>query len=350
MELSYLNARIRAWKGRLLDRETYERLINARDIHALINHLKEGVYARDIEISAARYTGERDVLEGALKGNLGRTFKDLWDYAHDNARGLLRVIFSVWEVYNLKTILRARHGGIPPDESISVLMPAGDMDEPALKELNQQKDIAGVANLLSTWGSPYAAPIKAAIPKYIRERHLILVELSLDRFLHSRCLSAAMAASGANRKIIEEFVRERIDGINISMLLKQSRDEAMPVSIGEYFLEGGKWIDKAMFLKVAMVRDGGEFLRALADAVRDRRWRDAVSSAEHESAFFLEEQIEDLSRQNLCRLAIIEPLSIALAICFVYTKIREIKNLRLIARAKVFNMPAIDVKRFLILG
>jgi len=348
MELSYLNARIRAWKGRLLDRETYERLINARDIHALINHLKEGVYARDIEISAARYTGERDILEGALKGNLIRTFKDLRDYAHDNARGLLRVIFSVWEVYNLKTILRARHGGIPPDESISVLMPAGDMDEPALKELNQQKDIAGVANLLSTWGSPYAAPIKAAIPKYIRERHLILIELSLDRFLQGRCLSAAMAASGANRKIIEEFVRERIDGINISMLLKQLRDEAMPVGIGEYFLEGGEWIDKGRFLKIAMIRDGGEFLRALADAVGDRRWRDAVSSAEHENVFFLEEQIEDLSRRNLCRLAIIEPLSIALAICFVYTKIREIKNLRLIVRAKVFNMPAIDVKRFIL--
>ena len=348
MELSYLNARIKAWKGRLLDRETYERLINARDIHALINHLKEGVYARDIEISAARYTGERDILEGALKGNLIRTFKDLRDYAHDNARGLLRVIFSVWEVYNLKTILRARHGGIPPDESISVLMPAGDMDEPALKELNQQKDISGVANLLSTWGSPYAAPIKAAIPKYIRERHLILIELSLDRFLQGRCLSAAMAASGANRKIIEEFVRERIDGINISMLLKQLRDEAMPVGIGEYFLEGGEWIDKGRFLKIAMIRDGGEFLRALADAVGDRRWRDAVSSAEHENVFFLEEQIEDLSRRNLCRLAIIEPLSIALAICFVYTKIREIKNLRLIVRAKVFNMPAIDVKRFIL--
>jgi len=348
MELSYLNARIKAWKGRLLDRETYERLINAKDIHALINHLKEGVYARDIEISAARYTGERDILEGALKGNLIRTFKDLRDYAHDNARGLLRVIFSVWEVYNLKTILRARHGGIPPDESISVLMPAGDMDEPALKELNQQKDISGVANLLSTWGSPYAAPIKAAIPKYIRERHLILIELSLDRFLQGRCLSAAMAASGANRKIIEEFVRERIDGINISMLLKQLRDEAMPVGIGEYFLEGGEWIDKGRFLKIAMIRDGGEFLRALADAVGDRRWRDAVSSAEHENVFFLEEQIEDLSRRNLCRLAIIEPLSIALAICFVYTKIREIKNLRLIVRAKVFNMPAIDVKRFIL--
>ena len=348
MELSYLNARIKAWKGRLLDRETYERLINAKDIHALINHLKEGVYARDIEISAARYTGERDILEGALKGNLIRTFKDLRDYAHDNARGLLRVIFSVWEVYNLKTILRARHGGIPPDESISVLMPAGDMDEPALKELNQQKDIAGVANLLSTWGSPYAAPIKAAIPKYIRERHLILIELSLDRFLQGRCLSAAMAASGANRKIIEEFVRERIDGINVSMLLKQSRDESMPVGIGEYFLEGGEWIDKGRFLKIAMIRDGGEFLRALADAVGDRRWRDAVSSAEHENVFFLEEQIEDLSRRNLCRLAIIEPLSIALAICFVYTKIREIKNLRLIVRAKVFNMPAIDVKRFIL--
>lgn len=347
LDLSYLNARIRAWNGEIIDKAQYDELISATDMKGLTTRLKETIYARDIEISAARHKNEADILEGGLRGNLAGIFKRVWIYAPVSAWTILRAVFSIWEVYNVKAIVRARDKGISPDESISILIPAGEMDEAALKELNQQKDIKDILNLLSTWGSPYARPLRGVIQQYMRERHLMVLELALDRFVPEHCLSSA-GGHDINKKIVRRFIQERIDSINLSTLLKLSGEGLYPASMNSYFLEGGDRIDRDDFLKLAKGKDRKELLQGLIDSIKDRHWRKIISAIDPDETFFLEEQLEELTRQNMCKLAVIEPLSIALAICFIYKKIREIKNLRLIIRAKVFDMPAIEVKRFII--
>ncbi len=347
MDLSYLNARIRAWKGELLTRGTYDELIAAEDVQSLINRLKETNYARDIEIAAARYEDAREIVEGGLKGSLAKTFNELWKYAQPQARVLLRAIFSLWEVYNLKAIMRARINGISPDDSISVLIPAGEMDESALKELNQQKDMQEIIKLLHTWGSPYARPIKDVVEQYLRERQLIIIELALDRFVHAYCFSIA-AENSINGEIIKRFIGDRIDSINISMLLKLSGENIPSANAVDYFLEGGERIDKDNFLLLARSKNKSELLQGLAGSLKDKHWKGLIGNTEPENVFFVEEQLEELLSRQACRLAVIEPLSIALALCFIYKKIREIKNLRLILRAKIFEIPAIEVKRFII--
>lgn len=346
MDLGYLNSRIRAWMGGLLTEEIYNGLMNAEDMDALISRLRETDYARDIEIAMSRFKDGRAVVEGGLKGNLMRAFKGLWDDAPLPARPLLKAIFSIWEVYNLKAILRARERGIHPAESISILMPVGEMDESALKELNQQPDAADILNLLSTWGSPYAGPIKGVIEQYKHERHLLILELALDRFVHNCCLSIP-TKNGINREIIAGLVKKRIDSINIATLLKLSGEVVAPSDTSAFFIEGGERVDRDRFLKLSGSKDRAELLKRLRDSVKDGRWKRMIGSAEPEDAFLLEERFEELSKEDMCRLSITEPLSISLAICFIYRKIREVKNLRLIARGKVFNIPVFELKRFL---
>ncbi|MBI5047973.1 MAG: V-type ATPase subunit [Deltaproteobacteria bacterium] len=347
MDLSYLNARIRAWKGELLTKEAYDGLIASDGIQSFISHLKATTYARDIEIASARYKNEREVIEAGLKGNLAKAFKGLWGCSSDEMRVLLRAIFSIWEVYNLKAILRARVNGVSPDESASVLIPAGEMNESALKELNQQRDVFEVIKLLSTWGSPYARPMQHVMGQYMRERHLIILELALDRFAANHAIYDT-AGSDINKKIIEQFIAQRVDSINISTLLKLAGEDIAIADAGGYFLAGGDIIDKDDFLRLTKSRNKTELMKELYDFLKDSYWKKLVGSAEPENAFFLEERLEELLRQKVCRLTVVEPLSIALAICFVYKKIREVKNLRLIARAKIFDIPAIEVRRFII--
>lgn len=347
MDLGYLNSRIRAWMGELLTEEIYTALVNAEDMDALINRLRETDYARDIEIAMSRFKEGREVVEGGLKGNLMRGLRRLWEDAPLPARPLLKAIFSIWEVYNLKTILRAREKGIHPAESISILLPAGEMDESALAELNQQPDITDILNLLSTWGSPYAGPLKGVIKQYKSERHLLTLELALDRFVHNFCLSIS-AENGINGGIIRGLVRKRIDSINISTLVKFSGEGMAPSDMNPFFSEGGERIDRDTFLKLSVCKDRAELLKGLRDSIKDGRWKRVIGSAEPGDAFLLEERFEDLIKEDMCRLSIIEPLSISLAICFIYRKIREVKNLRLIARGKVFHIPAFELKRFML--
>lgn len=346
MDLSYLNARIRAWKGDLLTQAALDKALGAQGIDGLLYCLKETAYARDAETAAARHKLEADIVEGAIRENLARTFRQMWDYSPSEARTLLGALFSIWEAYNLKAMARARANGIPPDSSISILIPAGEMDESALKELNQQKDAREMAKLLYTWGSPYAKPLKDALDEYLRERRLVALELALDRFVHQRALLAA--GDELNRKIIGLFIRQRIDSINISTLLKLAGEGLPPAVSAAYFLEDGERIDKDEFLRLSQSKNKKELLQGLSDSVRGSRFKKAIESADIEEAFFLEEQLEELIKKEMCRLSVVEPLSIALAVCFIYKKIREIKNLRVIARAKIFDMPVIEAKRFII--
>ncbi|MBI5328975.1 MAG: V-type ATPase subunit [Deltaproteobacteria bacterium] len=347
VDLSYLNARIRAWKGELLTKEAYDGLIAADGIKSLISRLKETVYVRDIEIASAMYKNERELVVAGLNRNLAKTFKELWSYSSEQTRVLLRAIFSIWEVYNLKTLLRARANGISPDESASILIPAGEMNESALKELNQQKDVFEVVKLLSTWGSQYARPMQRVMKQYMRERHIAVFEFALDRFAASHAFYDT-AENDINKKIIEQFIKQRIDCINISTLLKLGDEGVAITDVGDYFLAGGDMIHKGGFLRLSESRNKSELLKGLADLLKDSRWKKLIGSAEPESAFFLEERFEELLRHKVCRLTVVEPLSIALAICFIYKKIREIKNLRVIVRAKIFDVPAIEVKRFIL--
>lgn len=346
MDLGYLNSRIRAWMGDLLTEEVYNGLVNAEDMDALISRLRETDYARDIEIAISRFKDGREVVESGLKGNLVRTFKRLWNNAPLPARPLLKAVFSIWEVYNLKAILRARERGIHPAESISILIPAGEMDESALKELNQQPDAAEILNLLSTWGSPYAGTIKGVLQQYKSERHLMILELALDRFVHDSCLSIA-SANGINGEVIAGLVRKRIDSINIATLLKFSGEGVAPSDMSPYFIEGGEKVGRDIFLTLLGSKDRAKLLAGLRDSIKEGRWKRAIGSVEPEDAFLLEERFEDLIKEDMCRLSIIEPLSISLTICYIYRKIREIKNLRLIARGKVFHIPAFELKRFM---
>lgn len=357
MDLSYLNTRIRGWKSKFLSKNQYDELINTGDIKGLINHLRETTYGRDIEIAAARYKTDRDIAEGSLKENLTNILKKLWDCAPDEARNLIRVIYSIWDVYNLKTILRAKNKGISSDDSISILMPAGDLDEGALKELNQQKGIDEVVALLSIWGSPYTKPIKDVMPQYMQEKHIAILELALDRFVYDYGRSIISdrypfnMQIGLNRNIVKQVLIDRIDSINISTLLKLFREKVSAIDIEGYFLEGGKRFDKEDFLRIAKDIDKidiKELLKRIAALVKDSHWKKAIDSMEIEDVFFIEDEFEELSRQYIYRFAIIEPLSIALSVYFIYTKIREIKNLRLIAAAKAFNIPNIEIKRFMI--
>lgn len=333
--------------GRLLTEEIYNGLMNAEDMDALINRLRETGYARDIEIALSRFKDGRDVVESGIKGNLMRALRRLWEDAPLPARPLLKAIFSIWEVYNLKAILRARERGIHPAESISILIPAGEMDESALRELNQQADATDILNLLSTWGSPYAGPLKGVMGQYKSERHLLILELALDRFVHNSCLSIP-EENGINGKIIAGLVRKRMDSINISTLFKFSGEGVAPSDMSPFFIEGGERIDRDTFLMLSESKDRTELLKGLRDSMKEGRWKRMIGSVEPEDTFLLEERFEELIKEDMCRLSIIEPLSISLAICFIYRKIREVKNIRLIARGKVFNIPAFELKRFML--
>lgn len=344
MDFGHLNARIRAWRSGLLNKEAYDGLIATDTLEGMVERLKSTPYAPDIEVASSRLGGgrESEVLEEGFKRNLQGILKGLWRYAPSEGRPLLKAILSWWEVYNIKTVLRGRDKGVPLEEVFALLLPCGYLDEMALKELAMARDVRGVAHLLDTWGSPYAKPLREGLQRYMKDKDLMPLEVAIDRFLYEHHIKA-LEGNGVDVRIVKALMQDRIDLTNISMLLKLAGERGIPPT--SYFIQGGIRLTEDDFQGLARGEGKDGLLRGLAVRLKEEAWRKVVNSIDQEEAFLLEERLEGLIQERFWRRAIVEPLSIALCISYIYEKTREIKNLRLILKGKVYKIPGYEVKR-----
>jgi V/A-type H+-transporting ATPase subunit C len=347
VDLSYLNARLRGWRSGLFKKEDYDAFIESESIEDYMDLLRHTGYGPDIGVAGARYERAYDILSSALRSNLSKSFQSLWEKTPTGARTYLKALFSTWEVYNIKALLRGIDRGVSREELFEALVPVGELDLPALKELIRSKDINDLLRLFRTWGSPYAAPLIEGLLAYQRHHSLIEMELRLDIF-STRFFASTISSRSMNGKVIRAMLADRVDAQNIMTLMKAAGEGYSEGVIEGYFMEGGRRLRRREFLRLSGLTSREELLTALPEVIKDVSWRKVLYLAGTEDMDLIEELFEDLHRKALSRSSIEGPLSIALGAAFIHAKIREVKNLRIIARGKLFSIPEDELKRVLI--
>ena len=135
MEYAYVNARIKAMKGRLLDQSLLEQLINKPDIDSLITELEKTTYREELEKAGVLYSGINRI-EVAIRKDLIKTFRTILNLIKgDDTEAYLAIVLHRWDVQNIKTILRGKKIQENPSEILECMIPAGELDEAALTEL-----------------------------------------------------------------------------------------------------------------------------------------------------------------------------------------------------------------------
>jgi V/A-type H+-transporting ATPase subunit C len=370
MDFGYINARVRAWKGDLFSETKYNEFLAIDSLEGFIGKLKGTSYGFDLEEARARFRGKDGItiVEKGLKGNLIRTFRKIWDESPSDARILIKAILSFWDIYNLKTIIRGIHRGVSPDELYSILIPAGDFDESALRELTQLRDIRLLVQVLDTWGSPYGRPLKECLSGYLKNKEIIGIELALDRFVYSFYLPM-LKGKNFNVSLVKELVKDRIDVSNIFTLFKfvpslhaltfgkgdNDKGDLLVKSqssypVLEYYVPGGKRLTEKDFIELSRCKDMNELFSGLIVKMKEEKWKEMLRMVDPTDLSMLEVEMEDLIGRGFCNKAVTNPLSIAVIVCFYFRKIREIKNLRLIGRGKESLIPVKEIKRYLRMG
>ena len=146
-------------------------------MEAFLSALRKTDYAQFLAIAETSDTSEEEldsseIINFAVSRNLTAVYRSIWKLAPAGEKGALRALFSIWEVYNLKAVLRGIDRGLSREEIFEFLLPAGAMDVSALKELSGVKDVRALAGLLAIWGSPYAAPVREFVTEYARKKKL----------------------------------------------------------------------------------------------------------------------------------------------------------------------------------
>ncbi len=324
-------------RSRLLDAGRMEEFLGLPTLDALIQTLGSTPYGQQLQEALTRTVDGLHAIDDALARNFYLTTTRIQSFADGKPRELIELVLMQWDLANIRVILRAKHAGRRDDEILSNLVPAGRLNEPALKEIAAQPDIPGVVGALGGLDHPLAAPLAEGLGAYRETGDLLDLELRQDRFYAAYGLRVA-PGRGHDEQIVRGLLQYQLDATNVRTAVKLqqvsalSRDEKL-----KFFIPGGRLTPNA-FLEVAdpaSAERGMHAVRVLGFPVK--------ASLKDPASFEREVEVAMLRAQ--IGLYLQDPLGIGIVIAFLAMKNAEVANLRLIARGKALGIPRDRVRK-----
>jgi V/A-type H+-transporting ATPase subunit C len=336
VDYGYVNARIRGMKSRLLGPEILESLILKPDIDAIITELEKTPYREELEKAAVQHAGLA-CIEVALRMDIARTFRKIYSlFEEEKEEKYARILLNRWDVHNIKTILRGKNIHEPSSEILGCLIPAGELDEAILVELVKQPDVRGVIDLLATWRIAYSLPLTRHLKEFGEKRDLAVMEDALDKFYFENALESLHDETYDDRSL-REMVATEIDVTNIRSVLKMVRDRISLDDAQEFLIPGGSLkVERLMALmKAGTIKDA---LKQLTGTPYEFLGQVSEETFRQEKISVFEKDLERFLIRKGTDWFFGDPLSIAIAIGYVWAKFTEVTNIRIISRLKMADV------------
>jgi vacuolar-type H+-ATPase subunit C/Vma6 len=335
----YGNTRLRAWWSRLLDPGRFHDLITATSIDHVLAALGDTPYAEDVEtaITLNRGLGR---LDEAVRRNLGRSLRAMASFYQGRPGEMVGLLTDRWDRHNLRVLLRVSEGPAPPDLLDPLLIPAGRLDEAALRELAALPDVSSRLGLLVSWGLP--SPESARL--LLRASRAASPESALDQAYAARIDEVL----GDDREGAAAVLRSEIDSTNLltALRIRAASEEGEPVpDPGEVdFLPGGL-IDAARWPTVTVLDEPEQVVGEVGQHHTVAGWVEAVRHwGEHHDLALLTDQVRRATtRAAVARFNRGDPLGFDIPVGYSFAKEAEVRNLRLIGRGIVHGLPADQV-------
>ncbi len=347
-DVGYANARLRGMKANLLKGAFLDELIEAPDVVQAIQVLQGTSYGPDIEAQVIHGL-TASMVDEALKDHAVRVFRKVFDFLDPEAREILTVLLGRWDVSNIKTVLRGAQNSVALEQVKESLLPLGFMSETELEALARTNDVHAVIGTMATWGIPYALPLREGYSEYATTGDLADLELALDKYW-AEYAAEQLARRRSNFQIARKILATQVDVLNLVMVFRLLRADAQSVRAQRYFLTGGRYIGPKLFLELANLSDVDEVL----DQLKKTPYAEPLDTAalrylELGSISAFERALELLLMRQARLTGVRDPQGIGVAISYLYAKLNEITNLRIVVRGKAVGMPADRVREDLIL-
>ncbi len=353
----YGNTRLRARRAELLDAGEVELLLG-RDLEGILEVLADSAYRPELEAALATASGAR-ALHAALRRHLVRALAEMRAFYDGDARKLVDLLLSRYDLQNLLTLLRARARGMAPEDALANLVPLGALGGAAADEVARQTELASAVGLLLAWRLPEretARALAVAWPEYERTEDLAALEHALVAD-HALRLDQALLDAGGDAEPLRELVARERDAANLLVVLRlhsaleHGQLDAPPAvpEAGRY-LAGGKI--SARSLEAALRRLArAEVAAELAAAARRDGWRAPLERAGAGGDLVaLQGELEaDRVRWATGLFLVGDPLSVDVPIAYTVANENEVRTVRMIAAAAQTGMPASALRPQLIL-
>lgn len=316
----YLYARVSAKRAKLLDRRDYEDLLKMEP-NQIAKKLEEGEYQHEIDQLGARYDGV-ELVELALNRNLSNSMQELVSMAPEPLAGVIEVYLRRYDILTLKRLLRWKKGNSKRD-SKDMFVPISRYSFEELSDL-MEKDYEEIIDGI---GFPDS---EVDYQSFIDSYELSEVEHALDKAYSEELDSLSDKVSSSK---FREFMRKELEHENIVTALRLKRYGFDREEIEKHLVNGRRTGI------VQDIMDAGSLEDAMRLLVESGR-AESVESLED-----MEHQLESYRLEKALTMVHAEPLGATSIIGYIVAKQIEVKNLRMLIRAKETGLQNLETIR-----
>ena len=322
----YLNpsSRVRARKGRLFDEKQISEIVETSNVEEVENYLKGVPEYADVLDDYS--------LDKALDIQRADTYDFIARIAPKEVKDPFVVMAKKTDINNIKSLITAKEVGLTADETRELLIPSGSLYD----ELSSLAETDSVTDIITSLdGTEYATALEDALPEYEEKKMTLPLESALDKYYLGNLLRSSDVPADENRQIVYSYVGTQVDVDNLKLILRAKEDGLNYDDISRYILTDGyqlrEWklkdlMDSPDVTNVISGLEGTKYSEALTNVVPQYNETGSVAVFERALDVYANEHAKSLASKK--------PLGVGPIIGYLSQKEAEIKNLKIIARAK----------------
>ncbi|PIN86730.1 ATP synthase A1 subunit C [Candidatus Woesearchaeota archaeon CG10_big_fil_rev_8_21_14_0_10_44_13] len=342
-EYPYTYARICAMRAKLIKKDAYSKLLKMK-LSEIAKFLQDTEYKKEIDELGSDYSGV-SLIENALNVNLLRTSLKLKRITEDkNLAELIDAYAMRRDIWNIKTILRARHSRQKEEDIKSLVMPTGKLDESFFTDLSKKESVEEIVRSLNFIRFDN---LKEAVHSYKEKKSLFELENAIDHDYYSYLLEFAkrMPKQGL---FFREFVENEIDMLNLRVMLRLKKEKANKREIKRYLFYPGAKLGPQELNRLSEADDLGSMIKSLSKEGYGKISRELEKSKD--SIIMMELKLNKFLLDRAALLLHQHPLSIEVILGYMLAKEIEIRNLKTIIKGKQLGMKEEFIESQLVIG
>lgn len=347
----YGNARLRAMKSRLLSIHDMEKLLTADSLQSLIIALTKSAYREPFESALARASG-MECIATALQNDLIHTFGKVRNFYSGDAGESVGIVLRVYDVFNLKSILRGLAKNISPTEILMTLFPVGELKYSIMEELTRASGPRAAIDLLVSMRFPIVQPLlKLRAERPGAETHEM--ELALEKWLYREALEY-LENGGRSEKAFFDALNLEADLTNLNTVLrfayspaerKLLRDHSFADDL-RYLLVDPGYLPHDLLANIGEQDTLNTAVEILSGTRYEKPLKDGLEMySETGLLSCFEKQLRRFRLDWMHSLITKDPLGIGVFLGFLALKINEVRNIRWIAQGISLGLKADELRK-----
>ena len=338
---AFINSKLRGRISKILPDEIFDRLIKAPSVDAALDILKDTDFSQLQEI----YSSTGDLKKGELellKKEI-ELYIDIKRYVHVESLKFINALLYKFEIDNLKNAIRiffdrkVRNHSDPNIHYILYEPIIHDIPIDVIINADNFDEIAGVCE-----DTPYNAIIKKYSSLAEKQNSLFRMEVAFDHFYYENLLSVSKKLDKADREIVTRIIGVEIDLQNINWLirLKKSYDLSLE-QVMTAIVPGGFNLNQSIISELYRAQNVTTILQDFVKgkypgltALLSTQVSDSSSRL-----LLIHRILEEIRKQEVRRLLTGYPFSIGIILVYLILKSNELKKIRTILNAKMYNLP-----------